>query len=241
MLGLFKNFQITDDNYIYIILIIAGIAIIAMVSYYFNNKNRILRRLKKVDPKRIQLIKENEYAKVIGKARLIDKPLISPIGKRECVYYQIKVEEKRSNGKSSSWHTVIKEEKSINFIIESSGEKAIVKSDTSPKTKMIHIVKDVEHRSGTWNDPPKFLENYLKLHGKNSTGFLGFNKTIRYHEGVIEIGEEITVSGIGKWEETDHNFDRYSSKSLFISGDNTNKLIITDDPKAVESKKSRNL
>ncbi|MDH7447474.1 GIDE domain-containing protein [Aquimarina sp. 2201CG14-23] len=217
-----------------IILIATGITI----GYYFSNKNRILRALKKHPFKRIGLIKDNEYVKIKGKAISNDTSLVSPIGKRKCVYYQVEIQEKRSSGKSSHWHTIVKEHKFQDFIIESQTEKAIVITNVPNKNKRIYLNKDVEHSSGTWNDAPEFLENYLRSHGRESTGFLGFNKSIRYKEGAIEVGENITIMGTAKWKESDHNFDQYSSKSLFISGDGENKLIITDDPKAQESKKT---
>lgn len=229
-------FQINSNSYFLIGVFIVVIAILVFIGYYFSHKNRILRKLKQVNPKRIQLIKDKEYTKVIGKTHTISESLISPIGKRKCVYYQIKVEEKRG-GKNKSWHTIIKEDNGIDFIIESSGEKAIIVTNSSPKTKMVYLVKDVKQASGTWNDPPKHLEAYLQSHGKDSTGLFGFNKSIRYREGVIEIGEKITILGTGNWKESDQNLDRYSSKSLYISGDSENKLIITDDPKAQELKK----
>ncbi|WP_299433230.1 hypothetical protein [uncultured Aquimarina sp.] len=229
-------FQMNSNTYLLIGIFVLLMISFSVIGYYFSHKNKILRKLKQVNTKRIQLIKDNEYAKLIGKVNTSGEPLTSPIGKRKCAYYQIIVEEK-SGGKNKSWHTIIKEDKAIDFIIESSGERAVVQVDTSPKTKMVYLVKDVKHTSGTWNDPPKHLEMYLQSHGKDSTGLFGFNKSIRYREGVIEIGEKITILGTASWKESDHNFDRYSSKSLFISGDRENKLIITDDPKAQKSKK----
>ncbi|WP_219007603.1 E3 ubiquitin ligase family protein [Aquimarina litoralis] len=199
----------------------------------------MLRKLKEHSFKRIQLCKDNEYIKVKGKAFPIGEPLLSPIGKRKCLYYKIQVEEKRSNGKSSSWRTIIKEEKFQNFMIENEGDKAIVMAETPKLDKTTYLNQDVAYTSGTWNDAPEFLEKYLASHGRKSTGFLGFNKSLRYKEGIIEIGEQITVLGVGNWKESDHNFDRYSSKSLHISGNRQQKLIITDLLKALNPKKSR--
>ncbi|AXT51695.1 hypothetical protein D1818_12910 [Aquimarina sp. BL5] len=214
-----------------------GVIIFLIFSRIYSKKNRILRKLKEYPFKKIQLCKENEYIKIKGKAFPINEPFISPIGKRKCLYYKIQVEEKRSNGKSSSWRTIIKEEKFQDFIIESQGDKAIVSTKIPKSAKTVYLNQDVEYTSGTWNDPPNFLDQYLKSHGKDSTGLFGFNKSIRYREGVIEIGEKITILGTGNWKESDQNLDRYSSKSLYISGDSENKLIITDDPKAQELKK----
>ncbi|WP_298313812.1 hypothetical protein [uncultured Aquimarina sp.] len=218
-------------------IFLLGVIIFLIFSQIYSKKNRILRKLKEYPFKKIQLCKENEYIKIKGKAFPINEPFISPIGKSKCLYYKIQVEEKRSNGKSSSWRTIIKEEKFQDFIIESQGDKAIVSTKIPKSAKTVYLNQDIEYTSGTWNDPPNFLDQYLKSHGKDSTGLFGFNKSIRYREGVIEIGEKITILGTGNWKESDQNLDRYSSKSLYISGDSENKLIITDDPKAQELKK----
>ncbi|WP_299220910.1 GIDE domain-containing protein [uncultured Aquimarina sp.] len=214
-----------------------GVIIFLIFSQIYSKKNRMLRKLKEYPFKKIQLCKENEYIKIKGKAFPINEPFISPIGKRKCLYYKIQVEEKRSNGKSSSWRTIIQEEEFQDFIIESQGDKAIVSTKIPKSAKTVYLDQDIEYTSGTWNDAPKFLEQYLQSHGKDSTGLFGFNKSIRYREGVIEIGEKITILGTGNWKESDHNLDPYSSKSLYISGNSENKLIITDDPKAQELKK----
>ncbi|WP_405208594.1 hypothetical protein [Aquimarina sp. LLG6339-5] len=227
---------IGDSGFFFIFLF--GIIVFLVLSQIYSKKNRMLRKLKEHSFKKIPLCKQNEYIKVKGKALPIDKPLVSPIGKRECLYYKIQVEEKRSNGKSSSWRTIINEEKIQNFILESEGSKAIINTNIPKKSKITYLNQDVEYTSGTWKDAPAFLQKFLQSHGRESTGFLGFNKSIRYKEGAIEINEEITILGIASWKESDHNFDRYSSKSMYISGDSKRKLIITDLSKAKESKKT---
>lgn len=220
------------DNPIYLFLLFGiGILSVIAITNYYSDKNKIARALKKIDAKRIATIKENEYAKVIGKAQILDCSIISPIGRRKCVYYQIKID-KKTGQKNQTWRTIIEKEEYIPFIINADGEKAIIK-DIDPKNKLVHLAKDVKKRSGTFNDPPPHLEEFLKSYGESSTGFLGFNRGMRYHEGIIEIDEEIAIMGIGHWKKTDHNFDRYSSDTLHLYGDKVHKLLITDDPKVI--------
>ncbi len=215
-------------------LVVIGIAGGTVIWFVYNSKkSTMLRKFKKASKKRISLVKENEYVKIVGKAHDIDEPLVSPIGKRKCVYYNIIIEENHGgNGKGRAWHPIHNEEKSTLFSVESSREKAIIDANIDPNSKTVYLVKDIQHRSGTWNEAPEFLEQVLQSRGLKSKAIFGLNKTSRYQEGVIEIGEEVSVMGIGNWKESDHKFDRYSSKNLFISGDNANKLLITDDPKA---------
>ncbi len=226
-----------STNGIIFLGIIGAIITLIVLAYYYNTKNKIKRKLKQHPNKAIPLCKENEYVKITGKAFAINEPLLSPFGKSECVYYQIEVEREKSDSEGSTYRkTIFKEEKAQDFIIEANQEKAIVQAYSKASKKLVYLTKEVKYRSGTLNNPPKFVDDYLKSHGKKSTNILGLNKSLRYIEGIIEIDEEVTVMGIGNWKESDHKFDRYSSKNLFISGDKANKLIITDDQKMVDQK-----
>tara|TARA_B110000211_G_C13988009_1_gene512633 strand:+ start:189 stop:446 length:258 start_codon:yes stop_codon:yes gene_type:complete len=50
---------------------------------------------------------------------------------------------------------------------------------------------------------------FLAEHGTESEGFLGFNKKLRYNEGILEEGEVVAVLGKGTWK---------SGKDLNING-----------------------
>ncbi len=222
-------FLISTNGIIFFGIISAILISIGLIRYY-SNSNKVKRKLKQYSNKKISQFKENEYAKVSGKAYAINEPLLSPFGKTACVYYQIEVQREKSDGEGLiTWKSILKDEESQDFILEADSEKAIVTMQNSKKTT--HIIREVKYTSGTFNSPPKFIDEYLKSRNKKSTNLLGFNKTLRYVEGVIEIGKDITVLGIGNWKESDHKFDHYSSKNLYLSGDNVNNLIITNDPK----------
>jgi len=54
---------------------------------------------------------------------------------------------------------------------------------------------------------------------------------LRYEEGIIEIGERITVAGVAKWKALSEPIPEYRySKIIEIVNDDTQKLIITDLP-----------
>jgi hypothetical protein len=55
--------------------------------------------------------------------------------------------------------------------------------------------KDGRYRSGTFDDATPELEAFLSRNGLSSQGFLGFNKRLRYREGVVEEGEQVVISG----------------------------------------------
>jgi hypothetical protein len=213
------------------VFMFSTVAIIGAIAYYYSNKKIMLREFNKSRKKPINRIQENEYAKIIGKAKHVNKPLVAPLSGRPCVYYHVIVEVKGDK----SWHKIINEEKHQDFFIESNSEMAIVKMSSSQKSlRRFHLVKDYKEKSGFRNDAPEKLETYLKHHNRKSTGLLGINKTIRYTEGVIELNEPIAVKGIAKWNMLNEPIDGYSySKILTLTGTKKEKLLITDEPKAL--------
>jgi hypothetical protein len=124
----------------------------------------------------------------------VEAPLVAPLSGRECAWYCVEVQVKRG-GKNSRWETIIKEENKSGFVIRDADKVAFI-DDTNVKR---HIVQDVHYSSGFLNDPSNKLAAYLKKHGYKSENFLGFNKSIRYHEGVLEKSETIVVLGKGEW------------------------------------------
>lgn len=214
------------------ILFITAIVMMIVFGYYFSDKQRILRELKKSRRKPISQVRENEYAKVIGKAKHVDEPLIAPISGRPCVYYKVHVERKGDK----SWHTVVRETKSQDFFLESNTELAIVKANFEvEKNKRVYLEEDHKRNSGFMNDASHKLNAYLAQHNKSSTGFFGFNKTLRYKEGIIALNETVAVKGVAKWKALNAPVDGYSySRILTFEGSAEQKLLITDVPKAME-------
>ncbi|GAA4895433.1 hypothetical protein GCM10023311_20180 [Flaviramulus aquimarinus] len=205
--------------------------IIAFVANYFSNKRIMLREFKKSRKTSISRIRENEYAKIIGKAKHVNEPLTAPLSGRLCVYYHVVVEIKGDK----RWNKIINDENAQDFFIESSSEMAIVKMSAIQKSmRRFFLVKDYKQNSGFRNDADGKLEAYLKQHNKKSTGILGINKTIRYTEGVIELNEPIAVKGIAKWKVLNEAVKGYSySKIVTLEGTKKEKLLITDEPKAL--------
>lgn len=221
----------SDFNPIIFLSFIAVVGIVIFVSIYFSDRNRILRALKKVRRKPIHSVRNNEYVKIIGKAKHAGEPLIAPLSGRKCVYYHVVVEKK--SGKH--WRRIINDIHYEDFFINDGNEMAILQlraqTDTS---RRIHLVTDHKANSDAFNSADENLERYLKEHGQSSTGVFGFNKTIKYRESIIELNESIAVMGIGKWKEIDVPVDGYSSsRVLTLTGTKEQKLLVTDEPKAL--------
>jgi hypothetical protein len=208
---------------------VAGIIFLAI---YFSQKAIVIRALQKLPKTAISSLQENQLAKVIGKVKPISEVLHAPLSGRKCIFYRVIVEQK-TGGKNRHWRKIINDEKVTDFLLESYSGKALVKM----KNFKSYFVTDAIYKSGHFNDPTMKLENYLRAHGKESLSFLGFNKTLRYKEAIIEVGEKIAVLGTVKYE----NIESYGltdsySKIPVLQSMAKNKLIISDDPKALIEK-----
>jgi hypothetical protein len=218
-------------------LFVVGVATLIFLGIYFSSKHKILRELKKIRRKEIHSVRENEYVKIIGKAKHAGNPLIAPLSKRKCVYYNVQVEEK--SGKH--WRNIINDVQFQDFFVQAGTESAILNLRVQrDNTKRIHLVTDHSLNSGVFKNIDPEIERYLQQNGNKSSGFLGMNKTLRYKESIIELDEEIAVMGIGKWKTIDTPMDSYSDgRILTLIGSKEQKLLVTDEPKAMKRVKRR--
>ena len=223
-----------------ITLIFCAIALSAFLIYYFSGKQVIIRTLSKIPIKPTSSLKTNELSKVNGKALHVEEPLKAPYTGRHCVFYQITIEQKVSNGKSSHWKKLVSEEKFQDFFVDTNGDFVIIKPQDHPRNYICHLVKDKEASSGTFDDPtPKFV-NLLNRYNINPENYFGFNKRLRYKEGIIAVGERITVAGIAKWKSLNEPLPEYPySKIATLESEGKQKLIITDLPDVLPSRNRR--
>lgn len=150
-------------------------------------------------------------------------------------FYSIKIEKRVSTGKSTRWKTIVKEEKIQEFFINTNGDFTIVRPTQSPQNFISYLVKDRKTSSGAFSDPNPEFESLLRRYNIEPTNFLGFNKTLRYKEGVVEIGEQITVAGIAKWKTLSEPIPEYHySKIAELVSKGKDRIIITDEPKALK-------
>jgi len=219
------------NEYFFIFIVLGVVAVVILIAF-FNKKAIIKRKLKKVPRKQISKFASGEIAKISGTIEFLGEPLIAPLSGRKCAYYYTKIEKKTSSRNSSGWHTLIEEEVVGDFLIKEGNDYAFV--DT--KKISSYLVQDKRYRSGFLNDAEVRLERYLEQHGESSTGIFGFNKTLRYKEGVLEQGETVAVLGKAHWKSIDQSkLQTPSGKVLMISSYEKEPVYLSDDPDAFES------
>ena len=227
---MFRILMAASSDFSFIIIFIIALIIAGLFWHYKSTKQVILRTLKKTVAKPITRIQNKEYAKIIGTAKHVDQPLTAPLSGRKCIFYQLKVERK---GSKHGWHTLLEETRTQDFFIATNDEMAIVKLDQPNTFRKIYLEKDHQQNSGFLNDANATLERLLKNRGHSSTNLLGFNRTLRYFEGVIELDEKIAVVGIAQWKSLREPIEGFGySKILTLLGSKDQKLLITDLKKA---------
>ncbi len=204
---------------------------IAIIYTYFSKRAVVLRNLEKAKEKKIINYTDGEKGKITGKIIFAGETLNAPLTGRKCSYYYVLVEEYRSGGKSGSWHKVIEDEKKGDVVLFDETGYAII--DT--RFSMCYLVPDAKFESGSLNEPTKVLSDYLASKNIDETGFFGFNKKLRYSEGILEQDELCAVSGEGQWNlAKDHGVNIPSEHILVFTSNNPDheKVYLSDDPMA---------
>ncbi len=212
------------------VAIIVGVIAIAFFGWYFGQGQRLKRQLKAAKPWLLSELPEDTHGRVIGRAQVLGEQLAGPLTGRACVYYIAMVEEQRSTGRSTYWRTIASETRGVPFVLEDGTGRAIV----DPNGAQVALDFDGNSKSGTFNSADPVQEQFLARHGQKSQGWV-FNKTLRYREAMIEIGETIAVLGSGT-REPDPNaapeaaYRGAPATRLRLTSSARFPLIISDDP-----------
>jgi hypothetical protein len=117
--------------------------------------------------------------------------LVSPFSLASCVYYNYKVEELRSHGKSSSWDTIAEKSSKEEFYVEDDSGKILV----NPVGAELHLKPDFSYNMCMFNSAQeeKFKAGLDKI-GINYSGWL-FDKKLRCTEICIMPDDKVFIFG----------------------------------------------
>jgi hypothetical protein len=206
------------------ILIVFAVAAAAIgVSYAFSADARTRRALKKQRVAMIHGLRDGELARVRGRVVALEDVLGAPLSDRTCVYYLATVE--TQSGNNNHWREVAREERFVDFVIDDGTGRLHV----CMSVPRVAVVRDLHTRSGTFDDASGREEEFLNRHGLRSTNFLGLNSPLRYIEGVLEPGEEVTALGKVRVEV------RAGQRTLVLDAPDDGPLLLSDDRRVVQA------
>ncbi|MFZ6180769.1 GIDE domain-containing protein [Nannocystis pusilla] len=195
---------------------IAGVGL----SYALSTDARTRRALKKRPVTPIRGLREGELVRVRGRVLAGERVLEAPLSHRASVYYLATVDQETGR---NHWREVAREERYVEFAIDDgTGQIQVIMS-----VPRVAVVSDHHTRSGSFDDASEVEEAFLRRHGLKSTNLIGLNIAIRYDEGTIEPGEEVTAVGLVRAEIRD------GQRVLVLDAPDDGPLLLSDDPRAV--------
>jgi hypothetical protein len=131
------------------------------------------------------------YGSVEAVGQTLSATGLSPIAAQPCALWQVEVQELRSSGKHSSWHTIYKQTSSAPFPIDDGTGQALV----DPTGAELILNTDLQAQRGFFSSFSPEIVAALERIGISTTGFLGFQRTLRVIERHIIKGETLYVLG----------------------------------------------
>jgi hypothetical protein len=215
------------------LLVIGGVLfIIGVIVVLTNLKNwKRRQRIIATPTSPIAQAPGNRLVEIKGRVVPSEQGIIqTPFSGRHAVWTRITVQELRSSGRNSYWHTLLTEMDGRPFMVDDgSGQLARV----LPAGANVILDKVNVAASGTFNDAQPHLEAFLASRGLKSTSWLGFNKSMRYEEELIAPGDPVYALGPSRREAGPPVNDGYrmvpgSMLVMFVAPGPENELILTN-------------
>lgn len=165
---------------------------IAAAMRYRSTDARTRRALKAAPILAISAVQEDAVVRVTGRLRPIGDLIAAPLTGRRCAYYLAVVEEHLRTGNTWSWVEVAREADGVDFLVEDA--TGVLRIGLSAECR-VAVTRDGQSRSGTFDDANEVEKAFLGRVYVEDTGALGFNRSLRYTEGILGPGEEITALG----------------------------------------------
>ena len=165
-----------------------------------------------------------------GKIKVADKTLEDPFDEKECVYWNVTIDEYVKRGKRRTWVTRHRLKKSVTFLLSDDTGSVLIDSN---KADMTNIKRDSEIETATLFSeelPPHIIE-YCDKYNVKYEGWFGFKKKLRCRTTYIEPGDQLYIIGSARpLNEEEINFSKdataaidHSNGEYFLISDKSEK------------------
>lgn len=208
------------------VLIAAAVAATAVgVTLALTSDARTRRALRRAPIVPIGSVRAGQLVRVRGRLVALDELLLAPLSQRRCAYYLATADERRSSGSTATWREVAREEHYVDFALDDGTGRVRIRMSV-PR---VAVVRDLNTRSGTFDDANAVEDGFLRRHGLKSVNAFGLNISLRYREGALEPGEQVTVLGLARHADID------GERVLVLDTPDDGPLLVSDDPRAVQA------
>lgn len=149
---------------------------------------------------------------IVGKAK--GTTILSPLSNKNCLLWKVKVEEQHTRKGNSYWTTVYENTSNSNFVV----------SDDTGEIPISVRGIDLDLNGDTF-DGTGYLRDAIEKMGVETTGFLGFDKTLRATEYLVNPDDEIFINGEIELKDGCKTITSGTTQKLLISGQSEQALL----------------
>ena len=130
------------------------------------------------------------FVEIIGKVESCEELLVSPIDKKDCVYFDLHIERYVRRGKRSRWETVKRIFDTSLFYLNDDSDKILIDSNDAE----LNFKTDLKVQTGLFKEMPKKIKNYCE-ENEITHQFLGIKQKLRFTEKIIEPNDQLYIMG----------------------------------------------
>jgi hypothetical protein len=195
----------------------------ALAGFHGHNVAKRKKLIQSTPTTEIRMLKDG-LSEVVGKVHTIET-IRGPFSDKECVYYKYSVQEPKKDKKGHThWRIVASGSKAVRFLLkDDTGEVTV-----DPKDAQIEVHVKESFSSGFNKEPPERIKKFLEDNKISYKGWF-FNKSMKYHEVMIEKGDKLYILGTAKTndaEGTKHLIEKGKDKGVFFISDSEEKDIV---------------
>jgi hypothetical protein len=168
------------------------VALYRLIAARRSARARIGKKLRRMPRTPLGEVKDGTHVKVAGEIRILDEPLVSPLGGSRCVWYEVVV---HAQPDGRRWKVVARDEHSIDFLLTEGDARALVRmrSPNVGAEVKLRLVKEVFERH-PWPEPAAALV-------RRSGGDPDRLPYYRIEESSLSIHGRIVVAGHAFYED----------------------------------------
>ena len=175
--------------------ILAGVLLFIGIFAFIGNRKNLARRRRIIATPTTPVAQAAGSGPVEVAGRIVPSEqglITAPFSQRPAVWARVTVQQRIQAGRSSYWKTLHKEEDGRQFWIDDgSGQMARI----LPQGAQMNVTIETVGGSGMLRDAKPHVESFLAMRNLKSTNMLGFNKTMKYTEEIVQPNEAAFALG----------------------------------------------